>query len=148
MRASVGPTCVALLTWGWACAQAQPARDQPARLSEEYEQCLAHAESNAAMHTCVAAEAGRWEARLNAAYQAILADRNYDARGKAELRDAQRAWVVFRTRACNAEGDLVAAGGTAAPLIAAQCTLDQTAQRAAELERIHEPGGRAPSRAR
>ncbi|MBN9561423.1 MAG: DUF1311 domain-containing protein [Alphaproteobacteria bacterium] len=135
---------------GASSAHAQSAHDQQAAgvpgvtFSAEYEQCLAHADSNAAMHRCVEAERAHWDARLNAAYRAILATAEFDVRGKTELRDAQRAWLVFRDKACEAEGDLFAAGGTAAPLIAADCTLAETARRAAELERIQKSGSRPP----
>jgi uncharacterized protein YecT (DUF1311 family) len=136
---------------GASSAYAQSAHDQQTAgvpgvtFSAEYDQCLAHAESNAAMHRCVEAERAHWDARLNAAYRAILATAEFDARGKAELRDAQRAWLVFRDKACDAEGDLFAAGGTAAPLIAADCALAETARRAADLERIRKSGGPPPS---
>jgi uncharacterized protein YecT (DUF1311 family) len=127
-----------------------PAPDQhggmgpPVALSAEYDRCLADATANAAMHLCIDAERARWDARLNAAYQAILAAAEFDARGKTELREAQRAWVAFRDKGCVAEGDLCAAGGTAAPLIAADCALAQTARRAADLERIQKSGARPP----
>lgn len=112
--------------------------------STEYNHCLASATANADMYRCVDAERAQWDARLNAAYQAILAASEFDARGKTELREAQRVCVAFRDKGCEAEGDLFAAGGTAAPLIAADCVLAQTARRAADLERIQKSGARAP----
>jgi uncharacterized protein YecT (DUF1311 family) len=142
---------LALLLYGVSCAHGQVAQDHAAEtapgvaLSKEYDQCLAGASSNAAMHLCIDAERAHWDARLNAAYQAILAAAEFDARGKAELREAQRAWVAFRDNGCDAEGDLFAAGGTAAPLIASDCALAQTARRAVDLERIRRSAGQAPS---
>ncbi len=133
-----------------SCAHGQSAHGQQAghvpgvAFSTEYDQCLAHATANAAMHRCIEAERAQWDARLNAAYQAILAASEFDARGKTELREAQRTWMAFRDKGCEAEGDLFAAGGTAAPLIAADCALAQTARRAADLERIQKSGARAP----
>lgn len=136
--------CAASSAHGQAAHEQQAGGVSGVAFSAEYDQCLAHADSNAAMHSCVDAERERWDARLNAAYRAILATAEFDARGKAELRDAQRAWVTFRDKACDAEGDLFAAGGTAAPLIAADCALEQTARRAADLERIGRSAGPAP----
>ncbi len=136
--------------WGLTDAYGEAAHDQPAgtgsgvAFSAEYDRCLAGAASNAATHLCIDAERARWDARLNAAYQAILRAAEFDAGGKAELREAQRAWVAFRDKGCDAEGDLFAAGGSAAPLIAADCALAQTARRAADLERIRKSGARAP----
>jgi uncharacterized protein YecT (DUF1311 family) len=135
---------------GASCAHGQPAHEQQAgtvpgvTFSTEYDHCLASATANADMYRCVDAERAQWDARLNAAYQAILAAAEFDARGKAELREAQRFWLTFRDKGCEAEGDLFAAGGTAAPLIAADCVLAQTARRAADLERIEKSGARAP----
>jgi uncharacterized protein YecT (DUF1311 family) len=143
---------VAVVLCGTSCAHGQSAHDQQAAavpgiaFSSEYDECLAQADANAAMHRCVEAEFARWDTRLNAAYQAILAAGEFDARGKTELREAQRAWVAFRDKGCEAEGDLFAAGGTAAPLIAADCVLEQTARRAADLERISRSAGPEPSR--
>ncbi|HST75947.1 MAG TPA: lysozyme inhibitor LprI family protein [Acetobacteraceae bacterium] len=142
-----------LVLGGASCARGQSAHEQSAHeqsagsgvaLSAEYDRCLASATANADMYRCVDAERAQWDARLNAAYQAILAAAEFDARGKAELREAQRFWLTFRDKGCEAEGDLFAAGGTAAPLIAADCVLAQTARRAADLERIEKSGARAP----
>ncbi len=141
---------LALLPCGVLDAHGQTAQDRPAGtaprvvFSKEYGRCLAGASSNAAMHLCVAAERAHWDARLNAAYRAILGAGEFDARGKQELREAQRAWVTFRDKGCDAEGDLFAAGGTAAPLIASDCALAQTARRAADLERIQKSGSHEP----
>ena len=141
---------LALVLGGASCARGQSANEDSGKsvpgvaFSTEYDQCLAHATANAAMHRCIGAERAHWDARLNAAYQAILAAAEFDAQGKAELREAQRVWLAFRDKGCEAEGDLFAAGGTAAPLIAADCVLAQTARRAADLERIQKSGARAP----
>jgi uncharacterized protein YecT (DUF1311 family) len=49
------------------------------------------------------------------------------------LREAQRAWIPYRQKACEAYGFL-ARGGTLEPMLIAECMTDITQKRIAELE--------------
>lgn len=84
-----------------------------------------------------------WEvadAQLNEAYQAAMAllkswdaDLSEDERGGAlALREAQRAWITFRDRACAAEGYAMK-GGSAEPLLIYGCMRQLTEERTAHL---------------
>lgn len=86
------------------------------------------------IHNCTGAEEARWDDRLNEAYKAVMDSDRFSDNSKSELRDAQRAWIAYREKVCQADGDLLAEGGTAATLIAAGCALSMTAQRTLELE--------------
>ncbi|MCU0902363.1 MAG: lysozyme inhibitor LprI family protein [Tabrizicola sp.] len=84
-----------------------------------------------------------WEAadaELNAAYKRAMAllqdwDANLpaDERGGAQaLKEAQRAWITFRDKACEAEG-YAFKGGSAEPLLVYGCMRQLTIERTAHL---------------
>ena len=84
-----------------------------------------------------------WEAadaQLNAAYQRALAVvRDWDANlpedergGARALQEAQRAWITFRDKACEAEGYAMK-GGSAEPLLVYGCMRQLTEDRSAHL---------------
>ena len=84
-----------------------------------------------------------WEAAdadLNAAYESAMqlqeswdADLPDDEKGGAKaLRDAQRAWITFRDKACEAEGYAMK-GGSAEPLLVYGCMRQLTEDRSAQL---------------
>lgn len=85
------------------------------------------------------------DARLNVAYKKARAamrrsDQNAPASlvgAEVALRDAQRAWIAFRDKACEAEGWLFR-GGTMEPLIVSSCMTKLTEQRTADLELLAE----------
>ena len=89
---------------------------------------------------CIQAETAVWDAILNEEYRATRAQlRDEDARGFAEglsreitLRDAQRAWIAFRDADCTAQFAQWQ-DGTIRSIVAANCGLTRTAQRALEL---------------
>ncbi len=99
--------------------------------SAAYHACSAKAQSTLAMTDCRAAEAGRWDKRLNAAYQADL--KSFTAEDRAALQKAQRAWVAFRDANCAAYEDPTQ-WGSISRVNAADCLLSMTATRALELE--------------
>ncbi len=87
--------------------------------------------STATMVQCYGREAETWDARLNAAYKALLA--NGDGQDVADgLRKTQRNWVAFRDSAC-AQPAVVFKGTMAAPT-SAYCVLELTARQALWLE--------------
>ena len=91
---------------------------------------MGKADADAEIMDCVSAETQRQDARLNQIYKS-LGDGLSPAR-KAHLLDAQRAWIKFRDTNCRFYLD--PQGGTVAQLLAADCVLRLTAERAQELE--------------
>ncbi len=88
------------------------------------------------------------DARLNAVYKKAMAAMKQidgyldeDQRGAADaLREAQRAWIPFRDKACEAEGYLVS-GGSMQPLIIYECLTKLTGQRIGQLNFLVEGMG-------
>jgi uncharacterized protein YecT (DUF1311 family) len=76
------------------------------------------------MIQCSEEEAGRQDARLNAAYKAAMAR----VADKNALRAAQRKWIVSRDKECTDDG------GQAGALNATECVAIKSARRANELE--------------
>ncbi|RAK52581.1 lysozyme inhibitor LprI family protein [Phenylobacterium deserti] len=110
---------------------------QPAGRAE-LDACLNSGEAaqgvTSAMAECLGAEFERQDGRLNRAYQAAMAAQ--DEAGKAQLRQAQRAWIRFRDQSCR-EG---ATGGTIDRLNGPSCMADRSRERADELERLAQVG--------
>jgi uncharacterized protein YecT (DUF1311 family) len=92
-----------------------------------------------------------WEvadADLNDAYQSAMQllkewDANLPADekgGAAALKDAQRAWITFRDKACEAEG-FAMKGGSAEPLLVYGCMRQLTEERTGHLTAMVEAYG-------
>jgi uncharacterized protein YecT (DUF1311 family) len=111
--------------------------------SNEYHHCVQQAGGvdfimgDFAVGECSLEEDARWDDRLNRAFKAIMASDSFSEHSKAELKDAQRAWINYRDTVCLANGDLEAEGGTLARVISSGCHLSMTAQRTVELEGLH-----------
>ena len=82
------------------------------------------------MLDCIGEELSTQDARLNGAYKA-LRSQLVPAR-KQELLAAQRLWIQFRDANCSFYAD--PEGGTSATVAANGCVLQETAERAKELE--------------
>jgi uncharacterized protein YecT (DUF1311 family) len=83
------------------------------------------------MSQCYGREADAWDARLNAAYKAALA--NGDGQDVADgLRKTQRNWIAFRDAAC-AQPAIVFKGTMAGPA-SAFCVMEMTARQTLWLE--------------
>ena len=94
--------------------------------------CTAHEETALASKEQFGAELAFQDKRLNVAYQKLRISLPKD--GRLALRSEGRAWIDRRDKRCAPDLD----GGTAALLDANQCRLDETAARAAALEkRMH-----------
>lgn len=96
------------------------------------------------MGYCLDQERAYWDARLNAAYTALVEiERAQDAemtelgssapRMEPALRDMQRAWIAFRDAACAYEASQWG-GGTGAGPAYIGCLMTQTGHQALELE--------------
>ncbi|MCB6176838.1 lysozyme inhibitor LprI family protein [Rhodobacter sp. Har01] len=103
----------------------------------------ANAMAQQELNWCAEQDWQRADAALNAAYKAALALlQRWDAdlpeaeRGGAQaLREAQRAWITFRDKACEAEG-FAMRGGSAEPLLVYGCMAGLTEDRAAQLRAL------------
>ena len=120
-----------------AFAAASPAFAAPpdpvqARYTPAYDRCLASpdGQSTLGMIDCAGAELKLQDARLNAAYRKTMASLN--ARQKAKLQTAQRAWVAFRDAECASYED--EDWGTISRINASACVLRMTVQRTIDLE--------------
>ena len=82
------------------------------------------------MLDCIGEELEKQDARLNSAYRTLTSQLN--AERKQQLVAAQRLWIQYRDANCQFYAD--PEGGTLATLSANQCVLDETSQRASELE--------------
>lgn len=87
-------------------------------------------ETTMGMMDCAGRERALWDERLNGAYAAL--------RGKASptqataLQQAQRAWMAYRDARCGFEATRYE-GGSLAGVVAGNCFLQVTAERALEL---------------
>jgi len=126
-----------LLGGMWPCVAGAQPKDVELKIaySAEFTRCMRGSRGvTPAMLECTGAERHRWDARLNAVYQRIMGSRDYSENARTQLREAQRAWIAYRQAACRAAGDLTAEGGTMSRVVAAECVMRMTAQRAGELE--------------
>lgn len=96
------------------------------------------------MGMCLGRERDWWDARLNAAYRALMAEsermddemRDFGSATPPQapaLRDMQRAWIGFRDAACAYERSTWG-GGTGGAPASVECALDHTAAQALALE--------------
>ena len=90
---------------------------------------------------CIAAETAVWDAILNEEYRATRAAlASGDPALPDALRDAQRLWIAYRDAEC-ALAHARWADGTVRGIVAANCLLVFTAERAAELRDMRGEGG-------
>lgn len=111
------------------------------KYSKAFSQCMDAAGGvTPRMRDCIETEHALWDKRLNAAYTSIMASDDHSTAAKAKLKDAQRAWIAFKDKGCLADGELAAEGGTLSSIIAGDCGLQLTAERAVHLEEIVKQG--------
>jgi len=101
------------------------------------------------MNVCAQIDFERADAELNGVWGQVVADarradreiqREYDRRptSEAKLREAQRAWLVFRDAHCTVQGYDEARGGTMEPMVYGSCRAELTRQRTAQLRGLGE----------
>lgn len=121
---------IALILLGVLFAGLSSARAEPAstRYGEEYKTC--NQGNTAEIVQCVDGLYRRWDARLNGAYQKLMA-KVPDPKIREALRKAQRLWVQYRRANCEwyDMGE-----GTIRRIEASECMRSMTAERALELE--------------
>lgn len=89
------------------------------------------AQSQAEMNICWGNEYKAADARLNQVYRQFVA--KLDDEEKAQLRNAQTAWLKYRDANCEFVADQYK-GGSIRPMIAAICLADVTDNRTTELK--------------
>lgn len=103
-------------------------------------QSCATAKNQMELNACVYEDWQIADAELNATYQRVMAvlkaqdaDLDTDLRGGPEaLREAQRAWITFRDKTCEAEG-FAMRGGSAEPMVVGSCLGRLTRERIGHL---------------
>ena len=99
----------------------------------QYSICLDQSEGvTYAMLDCISEELNTQDARLNGAYQKLKA--SLSAERKQSLLAAQRLWIQYRDANCDFYYD--PEGGTLHRVMANECMLQETAERAKELETL------------
>ena len=102
------------------------------------------------MNFCAAIAFERADSELNAAWRLTITaargtdreiDRRYDRRPttEAKLREAQRAWIIFRDAHCTVEGYDQARGGSMEPMAYDGCRARLTRERTRQLAGPPEP---------
>ena len=107
----------------------------PARADDAYDACLREADASMReMGDCGGAWIEREDARLNAAWQALLAELPEES--QPMLRDEQRAWLAYRDRSCLFYLDPAAYGSIGRHLSYPSCRAFVIAQRTQALNEI------------
>lgn len=88
------------------------------------------ANTQAEMNICAGKEYKTADASLNRVYQQLVA--MLETEEKAQLKEAQTAWIKYRDANCDFVGDQYK-GGSIRPLIYGLCLADVTRNRTAEL---------------
>jgi uncharacterized protein YecT (DUF1311 family) len=89
------------------------------------------AQTQADMNICWGNEYKKADAKLNQTYQQLAAMLDDDE--KAQLKNAENAWLKYRDTNCEFVADQYK-GGSIRPMIAAICLADVTSNRATELK--------------
>lgn len=98
---------------------------------ESYQKCIDASEGiTPKMQDCIAEEYEYQDRRMNTAYAQLM--QRLDGDAEARLRDAQRDWVARRDTECVPGDD----PGQAQMLVSDDCSMELTAARAAELEKM------------
>ena len=98
---------------------------------ESYQKCIDASEGiTPKMQDCIAEEYEYQDGRVNAAYTQLM--QRLDSDAQERLRDAQRDWIARRDTDCVPGDD----PGQAQMLVSADCSMELTAARAAELEKM------------
>jgi uncharacterized protein YecT (DUF1311 family) len=98
-------------------------------LRPSYDACLKAADAAmTATQACIATEFEYQDARLNRVYKALMA--RLSSAGQAKLHAEERKWIAYRDSYCTDDDN----GGQGYRLASNDCSLEQTAKRAAVLE--------------
>lgn len=102
-------------------------------LSEQYSECTDKSGGSVPeLLSCIAAENGSQDARLNLAYKA--AQTHLPVERAKQLQEVQRIWIKYRDANCKFYADTKGSAGAA--LRTNECLMNATASRATELENL------------
>jgi uncharacterized protein YecT (DUF1311 family) len=119
MKVAIGVVFFCLVAVGAALGQG--ARKAP----------CSNAETQAEMNICAGQEYKTADAALNRVYQQLVA--KLEPEEKAQLKDAQTAWIKYRDANCEFVADQYK-GGSMRPMIHGLCLADVTRNRTTELK--------------
>ncbi|MBB3936314.1 lysozyme inhibitor LprI family protein [Aureimonas phyllosphaerae] len=85
------------------------------------------------MTLCAQADLDTADETLNALYAKVRERLKGEDQRLTALRDAQRAWIAYRDSECAFRSSAVD-GGSAQPMVEAQCKSEKTARRSADLQ--------------
>ena len=108
-----------VLTCGFAFSQKKRAADPCANPQTQFE-----------MNQCAGKDYKTADAALNQVYQRLV--NMLDDEERAQLKEAQTAWIKYRDLNCDFVGDQFK-GGTMRPMVYANCLADMTRKRTTEL---------------
>jgi uncharacterized protein YecT (DUF1311 family) len=101
--------------------------------SPDYQRCLDRSDGvTVSMRQCIADELHLQDLRLNRYYKRVMSRLTGEQKGR--LREAQRLWIRYRDANCGFYGGLT--GGSMDIILAGDCTLEMTANRATELRNM------------
>jgi uncharacterized protein YecT (DUF1311 family) len=141
-RAIASLGCASLLFFTATCSAEQwPTHPVPTQSSEvaayreaiklrpSLDTCMKQTEGTTpGMRDCLSSEHAYQDKRLNTVYKKLMGSLSQDKR--TPLRDEERQWIAFRDKFCAMDSN----PGQAQELDADECLVDQTADRATELE--------------
>jgi uncharacterized protein YecT (DUF1311 family) len=118
---------------------------QPSPAAQRREHQCDDPQNQADMNACAALDFAEADAELNRVWARAIAgarrgdaelDREFDRRPteEARLREAQRAWIIFRDAHCTVQGYQEARGGSMEPLVFEGCRAQLTRERIEQLE--------------
>ena len=100
-----------------------------------FQTCYDKAGSTADEISCIDKEYSYYDKILNQYYKEIMRHFRNDPGERKYLREAQRAWIVYRDKKCRFEGYPMR-GGSAESVIVFGCRTTETKKRALELKAI------------
>ncbi len=119
MKSIITLCLLLVLTCGFAFSQKKRAADPCANPQTQFE-----------MNQCAGKDYKTADAALNQVYQRLVT--MLDDEERAQLKEAQTAWIKYRDLNCDFVGDQFK-GGTMRPMVYANCLADMTRKRTTEL---------------
>lgn len=127
MKIATVISVMSLLAAGWMA----PAHAQDAATQEALKDCD---RNQMTMNLCAGHRHEKADRELNRQYKQTMAKQSSD-QAKKRLRDAQRAWILFRDKDCLAENGPRDQSGSIWPLLQSTCLAQHTERRTQDLAR-------------
>ena len=103
--------------------------------ADSFDACYKKAKSTTDNIACIDKEYKFYDKKLNIAYKKIRAKLSSEPKELKYLKEAQKAWIIYRDKKCKFEGYPMR-NGTGELLIVYGCKTRETKRRAKELEDI------------